>query len=740
MKRIILSKFRTIVFVLKHGGLRELAFQLKVAARKRIGKIDITPKARDVLIVSIDEPLLDRYRSQHMMEELESAGLTVDKIFYHQLDSSHAKFYNTFIFYRCPWMENYDEFFQEAKKRNKALIYTVDDLVIDTKYTDDLPTVKNMSKSDKKLYDEGVIRYGKVMEKCDYAIATTGQIAEEFSKFDNFKEVFINRNAASQEMIFYAEKAQREILRDGEKIIIGYFSGTSTHNEDFQMIAPALTQIMDENSDVFVKLAGRIDAPQEFKGYEDRIIFTPYVDWRELPRELAKCDIILAPLVDSIFNRAKSEIKWMEAALVGVPVVASDMGSFREVLRDGETAILSKNTTSDWKKSICQLIDDKELRQKIARKSKDFALKNYQTIGRNATELRDFIDKITPEVYCFSAVSLADISGGNIVVKKHMDTLRRAGKIVYAVESLPYQEKDKWLELNRSDDENFDIFRIGSGRRADKIDLDMTFDKMVATFWSSNDFVKKYPRLRNENSNKKYLVQGYEIGFYDDAELRGQVASTYSDQTVDILTVSKWCQDWLKSDFGRSSDLILNGIELDGFEFKDRKLGKKVKILIEGNCLAKNKKVDESFEIVKKLDREKFEISYLTYNGEVKDWYDFDNIFSKVSPENVAKIYANHDILIKSSIAESFSLPPLEMMATGGVVVLAENEGNSSYAKNGKNCLTYESGDIEAAAKLIAEISSSKEKFAEISRQARRTAEEFNWKNREKEILEIYEK
>ena len=48
-----------------------------------------------------------------------------------------------------------------------------------------------------------------------------------------------------------------------------------------------------------------------------------------LPALISEVDINLAPLVDSIFNRAKSEIKWIEAALVKVPTVASKIGAFQ---------------------------------------------------------------------------------------------------------------------------------------------------------------------------------------------------------------------------------------------------------------------------------------------------------------------------------------------------------------------------------------------------------------------------
>ena len=51
-------------------------------------------------------------------------------------------------------------------------------------------------------------------------------------------------------------------------------------------------------------------------------------NWRQLPQLIASVDINIAPLQDTVFNRAKSENKWVEAALVKVPTIASDVELF----------------------------------------------------------------------------------------------------------------------------------------------------------------------------------------------------------------------------------------------------------------------------------------------------------------------------------------------------------------------------------------------------------------------------
>ena len=43
------------------------------------------------------------------------------------------------------------------------------------------------------------------------------------------------------------------------------------------------------------------------------------------------------------------------------------------------------------------------------------------------------------------------------------------------------------------------------------------------------------------------------------------------------------------------------------------------------------KNVDESFEIIDRLDREKYEVWYMSYNAEPKDKYRVDKFFNRGS-------------------------------------------------------------------------------------------------------------
>ena len=74
----------------------------------------------------------------------------------------------------------------------------------------------------------------------------------------------------------------------------------------------------------------------------------PFVPWLELPGVLRDLDVNLAPLAPSSrFNEAKSAIKWLEAALVETPTVATPTGPFREAIEDGGTGLLA-TTPDEW--------------------------------------------------------------------------------------------------------------------------------------------------------------------------------------------------------------------------------------------------------------------------------------------------------------------------------------------------------------------------------------------------------
>lgn len=661
----------------------------------------------------------ERYRVDHQMEQLEANGLSVDKVLYTEVKPEMLRLCRAVVIFRCPITDEVKELIEKAHYFNKKVFFDVDDLVIDTKYTDKIEYVQQMNKAEKTTYDDGVVRMGETMKLCDFCITTTPALARELKKYN--KEVFVNKNVANERMVKLSIDALKNVKKDTSKVKIGYLSGSITHNPDFEMIKPALVKIMDEFKNVELVVMGHLDLPKEFGRFENRIIRQPFGDWEKLPAIIADLDINLAPIEESMFNEAKSENKWTEAALCKVVTAASDFGAFRDAISDGETGILCRDG-EEWYKKLKMLVEDASLRNKIGENAYKKAMKEYVTTysGRALTE---FIKSKLARSVAFVLPS-TNVSGGVNVILKHCDILRRNG-----VDAMV-------INMDNGDDNVISSDGEVNVVSAEKHDISVKFDGMVATLYTTVKFIKEYPDVKQ----KYYLVQNFETDFNEYGSVTKRDANaTYTELDINYITISEWCKKWLEKDFGQKVKYAPNGIDLDKFESRERKFdGGKIKILIEGNSDDYYKNVDESFKIVERLDKSKYEIVYLSYQGEPKKWYRVDKFYHKVPYEEVGKIYSECDILLKTSILESFSYPPLEMMATGGYVVAVPNEGNKEYLRDAENCLFYEQGNIDEAVEKIEKIVNDAELRKKLVENSKKVVASRDWEKLEKEVLELY--
>ena len=683
---------------------------------------------RDILFISgCDEhlPHPHRYRVEHQMEQLASGGYTCDTVYFQDLKPWMVRCYGAFVIFRCPMTDTLREFAAVAKQMNKPLWYDVDDLVIDTKYTDQIPFLDRMRPEERQAYDQNVRNMGELLSLCDAAITTTAALAEELKQY--VPEVLINRNCASDEMLQLSEtalKEKRNMRKAGDtakKIRLGYFSGSATHLDDMEMIVPVLKQLLDQNSHLELLIVGILELPKELKPFASQIQMEGFLDYRKLPERIASVDINLAPLTDTIFNRAKSENKWVEAALVQTVTAASDLGAFAEMVNDGEDGVLCRDE-KEWLKKLQWLIDDEKARKAIAKRAYDRCSRECVTIF-HATGLCEWVDHHwNPR--CAFVLPAMEISGGIRVALLHAEMLVRAGA---QVSLLTLEGDEEWYQEG-----NF-RFPVLSAEREK---LQGTLDLGVATMWNTADFVAQSGSIRK----KRYLVQNFEVGFYPPGSpYRVAALATYRmQQTMQYVTISKWCQNWLRDDYHTDSAYIPNGIDPSFYQGKKRNLQGKIRILIEGDCSAEHKNVDESFRIVERLDPEKFEIWYMSYNGKPKSWYRVDRFFHRIPYEKTPEIYAACDILLKTSVLESFSYPPLEMMASGGYVVAVPNGGNLEYLRNEENCMLYQQGNLEEAVHAVERILSDAALRKKLDEGAEKTVRERDWKQIEPRIVEQY--
>lgn len=708
------------IVVLKKRGLLDVWIEFKRYIKSKIIFEKFNPICKDFVFVSgcyLEMP--HKYRCEFQKEQLEKQGLTGDVKFFTEVEDDWLKYYDIFILYRLPITDEIKEFIKMAKKLNKLVIFDIDDLVFDNKLVREKHEVEEMDGDERKVYFDGIKRHRETMKLCNYGVASTETIAKYMENY--IPTVLVNRNSVPNDLIFRSKKVwkNKKISRLKNKIVLGYFSGSKTHDDDLRLIEDALIKIFNKYPNVVLFLVGPLRLGKKLEKYNNRIVRKNFVKYEKLPELIAQIDINLSPLIVNEFNNGKSEIKYTEAALVKKPTIASDTEAFKYAIRDGETGFIAKNK-NEWIEKISKLIENKDLRKKIAVNAYQDVVRNYNT-RKMGKLFFNFIDKYRKKKIVYISPS-TQISGGVMVIGQHLKYLQKRGYNVSFI-TQDGEKNLRWLDNFSVPVVPYNYFKNSKSK---------LLDVAVATLWSTVDAVQK-----TTAKNKYYLVQNKEHFFYSKKDVNFKRAKRTYSTDINFLTVSKWCQKWLKDDFEKNSQYIPNGISRSVF-YKVKSLktkNNKIRILIEGNPSDSYKNVDESFKIINKLNKNEFEIWFISYGGKPKKWYYYDKFFQKIPYGEMKKYYSSCNIFLKTSILESFSYPPLEMMACGGVCVVAENGGNKEYIKNNYNALTYKLGDIDVAVQKIRELATNEELRKKIIANGLRTVEQRSW-NKSVDILE----
>ncbi|MFC3053153.1 glycosyltransferase [Kordiimonas pumila] len=101
-------------------------------------------------------------------------------------------------------------------------------------------------------------------------------------------------------------------------------------------------------------------------------VFKPACDYNTYLKLLHSCDISLQPLDNSVFNRYKSDIKFVEAGAGGLAVVASPT-VYADTIEDSITGLIA-HTSKDWERALAKLAQDAEYRKTLGQNAKNYIL------------------------------------------------------------------------------------------------------------------------------------------------------------------------------------------------------------------------------------------------------------------------------------------------------------------------------------------------------------------------------
>jgi glycosyltransferase involved in cell wall biosynthesis len=323
-------------------------------------------------------PQCKKYRVLQKLEVLRKAGIPSD--YSHFLDVPRSlqliQVATLVIFYRTEDTSEFAALIAEARRLHVPTAYDIDDPMFDASIYAANSNTQLLDPSLREHLLSRCAHHSRAMAMCDMGIASTPALASVMEPYIS-GPVVVWRNGIDSATRHAAELA-RETQGIGEAgIVIAYASGSLAHEADFMTAARPIAALLERYSDLRLLVLGYASIPKILAPLADRIVMHPFRGNLEYMRSLAMADISIVPLVENQFNACKSAIRFLEAALLGIPTVATAIGDFVPVMAAGGGYLVSSQ--GEWFHALQQLIECADLRRRVGSQARSQVLRDHTT-------------------------------------------------------------------------------------------------------------------------------------------------------------------------------------------------------------------------------------------------------------------------------------------------------------------------------------------------------------------------
>ncbi len=285
------------------------------------------------------EPGTFRYRCYNMAQAINQADTDMSASYFFLQDllaiDRLSDYADVLVLVRVRYDSDVERLIRSFRLANKTVLYDIDDHIFTLEATPLLVA----------SLDQGLTRFGRVekwvgvvgrirhsLQEVDGIITTTNFLAEKLrEQFDI--PVSVIPNFLNNEQVEYSQtlRASRR-PPPHEAPIIGYFSGSASHNRDYQIAEEGLAHVLDTYPAARLRIAGYLEPPESLHRFAHRIDRLPFMDFLGLQKAISEVSLNLSPLQHNAFSYSKSELKYFEAAAAGVLTVASPAPVFADAI------------------------------------------------------------------------------------------------------------------------------------------------------------------------------------------------------------------------------------------------------------------------------------------------------------------------------------------------------------------------------------------------------------------------
>ncbi len=164
--------------------------------------------------------------------------------------------------------------------------------------------------------------------------------------------------------------------REGERIVL--FVGRLVREKGVEVLIDAMPEVLAAHPEAKLVVAGggwwgHLAERAASRGVGHKVAFAGFVSEDDLRRFYATADVGVFPSLYEPFG-----IVALEAMAAGVPVVTSDIGGFREVVRHGETGLHTRaNNAHSLAEGINRVLSDAGFAERLRRRGREEAKERF---------------------------------------------------------------------------------------------------------------------------------------------------------------------------------------------------------------------------------------------------------------------------------------------------------------------------------------------------------------------------
>jgi hypothetical protein len=294
-----------------------------------------------------------RYRVYNMVQAMDLSGGQLAGAYFFEYDKGQMQRViaaaDILVLCRSRYTPMLAGWIQQAQSQSKRVFFDIDDDIADLERLPSVIDSLDMDITNPVVLDQLYAYAGRlaaVMRLCD-AILTTNETLATFLQKQTGKPVAVAPNFLNCEQLtlsqqIFAQKKKAGFPRTAH-IHLGYFSGSPTHNKDFDVVADALLQMLADDPRIRLRIMGYMNLPKPFARFRNRVEHLPLADFLHLQARIAEVEWNLIPLQDNDFTRCKSDLKYFEAGIAGTLSIATPLPVYAKIIHAGENGWLARS-------------------------------------------------------------------------------------------------------------------------------------------------------------------------------------------------------------------------------------------------------------------------------------------------------------------------------------------------------------------------------------------------------------